>query len=85
MGDHHCPVQGSASDHIYKPFYKICQNVLNWLYGWLEFKVEMEEEYIISKALLFAYVTHPDQVATLWHANCEKLSILSENMWCLTN
>jgi len=33
----------------------------------------MEIEYTISKALLFAYFTHPDQVTTLEHANCEKI------------
>ena len=52
---------------------KICQNVFNWLYSWLESKVEMEEEYIISQVLLFTYVTHPNHVATLGHANCEKI------------
>jgi len=71
--DHHCPARGSASDHINKPFYKICQNVLNWLYSWLESKVETEVEYKISKALLFQYVTHPDQIAILGNANCDKI------------
>jgi len=47
--------------------------MLNWLYCWLESKAEIEIENNISKALVFAYVMHPDQVATLGHANCEKI------------
>jgi len=62
-------------------YIKICQNVFNWLYSWLESKVEMEEEYIISQVLLFTYVTHPDHVATLGHANCEKIiSFIREHL-----
>jgi len=32
----------------------------------------MDNEYNKTKALLFAYAMHPDQVATLGQANCEK-------------
>jgi len=71
--DRYCPARGSAYDQINKPFYKVCQNVLNWLYSWLESKVETEMEYKISKALLFQYLTHPNQVAILGNTNCDKI------------
>ncbi len=47
--------------------------MLNWLYSWLKSKVETEVEYNISKALLFQYVTHPDQIVILGNANCDKI------------
>ena len=46
---------------------------VDWLYSWLKAKVETEVEYKISKALLFQYVMHPDQVAILGNANCDKI------------
>jgi len=69
---HHCSAHGRASKNTNKPFYKVCQKVLNWLYSWLDSKVEMENKYIFSKALLFSYVMNPDQMLMLGHVNSEK-------------
>jgi len=71
--DRHCPSRGSASENTNKPFYKVCQNVLNWLYSWLDSKIETEKEYNISKALLFLYIMHPDQMSILGNVNSDKI------------
>lgn len=46
-----------------RKLFKVVRNVLKaWIYTWMkaDAAVETEEEYKISKALMFAYLGHPD-------------------------
>jgi len=61
----------SALDAINKPFTRFAR--IYWLvFIWLEPKVKTQEEYNIFKALLFAHINHPNQVAILGTANCDR-------------
>jgi hypothetical protein len=56
-----CPSYRAVRRGPNRKTFKVVRNVLKaWIYTWMKADVEKEEKYKISKALMLAYLEHPD-------------------------
>lgn len=76
-----CPTHKAVPRPNQESFKIVCKQLKAWLYSWMTPQCETEEEYIISKALLCAYLQHPDFLHQFGESVSDRIStFIRENV-----
>ena len=70
----HCPGPKSVDKGKQAEFKRIIKAVKAWVYSWMKLDCESEEEYAISKSLLYCYLRSPAVVSILTLEGANKIA-----------